>query len=113
MSLKKIIGWILLVGGMAIILYSLYTSYLLFTAARPAPVIFRMEVATSTSSNFLPTDLTEKRITKIDLQQLVNSFCLGGSQSKLLNLIAWSIFAGILIFGGSQISGLGIKLIKK
>jgi len=32
---------------------------------------------------------------------------------KLLNLISWSIFAGILIFAGSQISSLGIKLVKK
>ena len=31
---------------------------------------------------------------------------------KLLNLVAWSIFAGILFFGGGQISGLGIKLMK-
>ena len=31
---------------------------------------------------------------------------------KLLNLVAWSILAGILIFGGSQISNIGIKLIK-
>ncbi len=29
-----------------------------------------------------------------------------------LNLIAWSIFSAILIFGGAQISTLGIKLIK-
>jgi hypothetical protein len=31
---------------------------------------------------------------------------------KLLNLLSWSIFAGILIFAGAQIAGLGIKLIK-
>jgi hypothetical protein len=30
----------------------------------------------------------------------------------LFNLIAWSIFAGILIFSGAQIAGLGIKLLK-
>jgi len=32
---------------------------------------------------------------------------------KMLNLIVWSILAGLLIFGGAQISNLGIKLIKK
>jgi len=31
---------------------------------------------------------------------------------KILNLIVWSMLAGLLIFGGSQIAGLGIKLIK-
>jgi len=29
-----------------------------------------------------------------------------------LNLISWSIFAGILIFGGSGIAGIGVRLIK-
>jgi hypothetical protein len=32
--------------------------------------------------------------------------------TKMLNLIVWSILAGIFIFGGSQISSLGIKLLK-
>ena len=31
---------------------------------------------------------------------------------KILNLISWSILAGILIFGGGQIASLGIKIIK-
>jgi len=32
---------------------------------------------------------------------------------KLLNLLAWSMMAGILIFAGGKISSLGIGLIKK
>jgi len=32
---------------------------------------------------------------------------------RLLNLLSWSIFAGILIFAGAQISSIGVKLIKK
>jgi len=35
------------------------------------------------------------------------------SINQFFNLIVWSMLAFILIFGGSQISGLGIKLIKK
>jgi hypothetical protein len=34
------------------------------------------------------------------------------SLTKISNLIVWSILAWILIFGGSQISSLGIKLLK-
>jgi hypothetical protein len=33
--------------------------------------------------------------------------------ARLMNLAAWSILAFILVFGGSQISNLGIKLIKQ
>ncbi|MCK4860099.1 MAG: hypothetical protein KAS87_06040 [Candidatus Omnitrophica bacterium] len=32
--------------------------------------------------------------------------------ATLFNLIAWSIFAGIAIFGAGQLAGLGIRLIK-
>jgi len=31
---------------------------------------------------------------------------------RILNLTAWSIFAFILFFGGAQIAGLGIKLMR-
>ena len=34
-----------------------------------------------------------------------------GEINKLLDLISWSILAGILIFGGGQIASLGIRLI--
>jgi hypothetical protein len=32
---------------------------------------------------------------------------------KILNLFIWSMLAGIFIFGGTQVSSLGIKLIKE
>lgn len=34
-----------------------------------------------------------------------------GFLSTILNLVAWSIFVGILIFAGSHLAGLGIKLL--
>jgi hypothetical protein len=35
-----------------------------------------------------------------------------GAVSKVLNLLSWSLFAGILIIAGGVISGIGVKLVK-
>ena len=109
-TIKKILGLVLLFVGLAIIFYSLYSSYNIFTAKTEAPEIFMVE---------------EKEEVKVpgagdiqaQIQRMVGEQLKGmlpaGSIPRLLNLIAWSIFAGILIFGGAQISSIGIKLIKK
>jgi len=45
------------------------------------------------------------------IKEQVNDILPVGSVFKLLNLIAWSILAMILMFGGGQVAGIGIKLI--
>jgi len=117
MELKKIIGWILLVFGLIIIFWTLYSSCNIFTAKVSAPEIFKMEEEERIrpeESKVIPSSLEEpqeemERIIKEQIKNIIPS----GSLAKLLNLISWSIFAGILVFGGSRISGLGIRLIRK
>ena len=110
-KLQKFSGWILLLVGVGIILWSLYSSYNIFTAKTTAPEIFKM----AEKETVLPKKETQKLETQI--QEMIGEQLKGmlpvGSITTLLNLIAWSIFAGILIFGGAQIANLGIKLIKK
>jgi hypothetical protein len=116
---QKIFGYILLFLGVVIILYGLYASFNIFTGATPAPEIFSTPQET--------TSLNQEKITKLQTQdpQAQMEQMLGeqiGEQLKailppdflpcLLNLSVWSIFVGILIFGGAQISGIGIKLLK-
>ena len=114
MNFTKSVGWFLLFTGIMIILYSLYSSYLIFSNSKSIPEIFKNVSIGSTSHNkSIPTNLTKEEITRLALQKTLDNFFPAGSQSNLLNLIAWSIFAGILILGGSQISALGIKLIKR
>jgi len=107
--LKKILGWALLFLGLIVIFYSLYSSYNIFTAETEAPQIFTAEqeesVVPSTGGSL--QEQLEKTI-----QEQLRGVLPADSIFTLLNLVAWSIFAGILIFGGAQISGLGIKLIK-
>lgn len=109
---KKLTGWVLLLAGVAIILWGLYSSYNIFTAKVLAPEIFE--------SKKHSTVLEEDRTGGIDeqiIQEMIGEELKGifppDALSQLLNLVSWSIFAGILIFGGSQLAALGIKLIKK
>ncbi len=109
-TIKKILGLVLLFVGLAIIFYSLYSSYNIFTAKTEAPEIFMVEEKEEVKVT--GTGDIQAQIQRMIGEQL-KGMLPAGSIPRLLNLIAWSIFAGILIFGGAQISNLGIKLIKK
>jgi hypothetical protein len=110
-SLKQFSGWVLLLAGLAIILWTLYSSYNIFTAKTEAPEIFKATKKEAVSPKKGTQDL-QAQMEKMIEEQLKGILPVD-FLPRLLNLIAWSIFAGILIFGGTQIAGLGIKLIKK
>ena len=117
-SAAKIAGWILLVAGISLIGWTLLSSYNIFTAEAMAPQFF----SSSAESYGGPTEaLGEGGETPGQLQQTIQQMIgeqLKGifpvdSITKLLNLAVWSLLAFILIFGGTQISNIGINLIKK
>ena len=108
--IKKCFGLVLLFGGLLIIIYGVYSSYDIFTAKKDAPVIFeapeQLGVVPAGSALDLQAQLQKA------LGEQFKNILPADSITKLFNLISWSIFAGILILGGSQISSLGIKLLK-
>lgn len=110
MSINKIIGIVLLVAGLVVISFSLYQSYNIFTDKTPAPLIFKTSNITN-NNNAAGSDV-QKQIENT-VQQQINQILPSASITKILNLLCWSMFAMILIFGGSQISGLGIKMLNK
>ena len=112
-NFEKIIGWTLLFLGIVIIIYTLYFSFNIFTAKATPPEIFKVAQKQEPlpKKEVKPLDI-EAQMEKIIGEQL-KGMLPTDVLPKLLNLISWSIFAGILIFGGAQISNLGIKLIKK
>lgn len=108
-KLKKIFGWILLITGLLIIGWSLYSTYNIFTGKAPAPEVFVAPApATGLPNQGLGFQEEVKKMVEQEIKEMIPSEFL----SRLFNLISWSILAGILIFGGSKISGVGIKLIK-
>ena len=115
-SAAKIFGWVLLLAGLAIIGWTLYSSFNIFTGKAAIPEIFEIpkeEAKTPTAKG----QITGIEDIQAQMEKMLSEQLKGAIPTdtipKMLNLIVWSMLAGLLIFGGSQISGLGIKLIKK
>ena len=113
---RHIVGWILLIIGLVIISWTLVSSYNIFNAGIEPPEIFKIETEEISTSTKQASQLSyleiQQELEKMIGDQLGEVLPLD-FLPKTFNLIAWSILAFILIFGGAQISGLGIKLIKK
>jgi len=110
MKSSKIAGWILLTLGIVIILYSLGTSYNIFTGQKEIYVLFPMSENISSSVDESSSAVEQMQVVLGDqLTKMIPSNAI----PTFLNLTSWSILAGILVFGGAKISGLGIKLITK
>ena len=109
MIFNKVIGYILLALGLVIISFTLYESYGIFTDKVSVPLVFKTQTTTGKSGSVSSSDL-QKQLDEA-LKNQINSILPPETFSKILNLISWSILSGILIFGGSQIASLGIKMI--
>lgn len=112
MNLGRIFGWILILVGLAIIVAVLYFSYAVFTGKMQTPEVFKYDK--------IPAALTmppnqEDIQNSIDeaIQEQIRNIVPSEFIAQLFNLISWSIFAALLIFGGAKISSIGIKLSKK
>ncbi|MEA3293105.1 MAG: hypothetical protein U9P88_01380 [Patescibacteria group bacterium] len=112
-KIRNFFGWVLLLVGLSIIICSLYSSYNIFTAKTDPPKIFKM-TDSSEINNETQKTITNKEDEQMKemMRQQIKEFIPPSSIPKSLNLIAWSVFVGILILGGGKISFLGIKLIK-
>lgn len=115
MGYKKIIGWTLFIIGLGIILWPLYHSYNIFTAKISAPEIFKIKeeenkIQKAGIRNISPEEfqIEIQRIIEEQIKEMIPAEFV----TKLLNLISWSVFTGILIFGGGKVSAIGIRLIR-
>lgn len=104
----KILGWVLLLAGVLIIVWTLYSSYNIFTGEAVIPEIFEIG---EEKAGPLAEDLQAQMEEMIGEQ--LKGLIPADTIPKMLNLGVWAMLAGILIFGGAQLSNLGIKLIKK
>jgi len=110
MTTERIIAFILLLLGVVIILYSLYASYGIFTGAQDPPEIYK--APTEQRSAGAGSEELEVQVQEL-LQEQLKGILPEDALPKTFNLFAWSILAGILIFGGGQVAGLGVKLLRK
>ena len=110
----KVFGWLLLLIGLIIIGWTLVSSYNIINLKTEVPEIFKIEAEQSDQSGktlSLTQAQLQQELEKMIADQLTD-FLPPDFLARTFNLIAWSIIAFILIFGGAQISGLGIKMIK-
>jgi hypothetical protein len=107
MSIQKILGFALVLGGIGIILYSLYASFTFFTGSATPPEIFSLGESGSGAGGQEGGDAISQL-----LEEQLKGLLPAGFVPQMLNLTVWSIFAGLLMLGGGQIAGLGIKLLK-
>lgn len=110
MNFNKIIGYLLLVAGLSIIGLTIFYSYNIFTGKYSPPLLFKSGFVLPPSSGIGSLNM-EEQIGK-EISKQVSQAIPADTLPKILNLISWSIFAGVLIFGGGQIGSLGIKMIR-
>jgi len=106
---NKILGYLLILIGLAIIFTTLFGSYKVFTGGLPLPEIFKVAEKNGSPSGNQKQDLQAQM--EQTIREQIGNILPVDSLTKLLNLISFSILAGILIFGGGQVAGIGIKLI--
>jgi len=112
--MKKIFGWILLVIGVLIIVWGIWTSFQIFTAQKPVYEIFEVPTA---QESFLGKEKggigaeVQEQMQQVIKEQFKEMFP-PEFLVKILNLSAWWIFMMILILGGGKLAVLGITLLK-
>jgi hypothetical protein len=109
MNYSRIIGWILLIAGVFLIGWTLWSSYGIFTAKADLPEFFEMQEEAAVKEGSLTAEAQIEEMVREQLEGILPANAI----TRLLNLTVWSLLAFILIMGGSQVSGLGIRLIKK
>jgi len=107
MGIKKIAGLVLLLLGIILICWTLYSSYNVFTGRSEAAEVFSVPVE---EASVLPEEMTEEQILEEQMRMALPIDA--GALPRMLNLLAWGVLAFILIFGGGQIAGIGIKLMR-
>lgn len=99
-------GLIVLILGIAIIMATLFFSFLIFTARMETPSYF----STINDNSIEPTQNGESE-NQIIADQIL-AVLPENTVPKLLNLSVWLMLAFILIFGGSRIAGIGVKMMQ-
>lgn len=116
MKSKKTIGWSLIILGLLLIAWTLFSTFNIFTGKKSAPEIFKLSALSSEEKEIMkPANLSQEELQK-EMEKMI------GDQIgeiipqeviyKIMNLISWSVFATVLFLGGGKLSTIGIAMIK-
>ncbi len=115
-NINKIAGIVLLSVGLALILGSVFYSFQVFTGKVQAPEALKVEQKVSVQFQPGGSGSGDDADIRRALQEIVDQNIKGMIPAELVlnsfNLIAFSVFVTILIFAGTQIAGLGARLMR-
>ena len=113
MNINKIIGFVLLALGLLVIAGSLFFSWQIFTGVTPAPELFLTPQEKTADSSLSVGSFEDLQNQLPDLlNQQLKGMLPVDIIPQVLNLAVWSMFAGLLLLGGSLVAGIGVKLLK-
>lgn len=110
-SFTKTSGWLLLFSGLLLIALTLWHSYNIFSSKAEVPAFFQAPQEIKNASTTTAGQDIQALLQKT-MQDQIKGLLPLDFITKSLNLVVWSVSAFILMYGGSKISELGIKLIK-
>ena len=106
METNKIIGYVLLLVGVLLIALPLWQTYNIFTGRSLPAQVFQKPIALKINNNVGTFDIqgqVQNALIKIIPIDFIDN---------TLNLTTWLFLMWILIYGGSKIAEIGVKLIK-
>lgn len=109
----KITGYLLLFTGLAIIIFSVYSTYNIFVGKVVPPDLFSLVQKDTTLEEETKENLKLEEQVENILTEKIREIFPTEFLVRLLNLGSWTLLASILIFAGNQIAGLGIKLLRQ
>ena len=110
-------GWILLAAGLAVIGWTMNTSYRYFTAKADFPPVFNFgeNSGTAKSQSLDAANLNIEAQMQLAMsqatQEAVANLLPAREIAKLLNVIVWSMFAAFMVYAGFKIAEIGVKII--
>lgn len=109
--INKILGFGLLLGGVALIIWGVQASFGIFLHNQSPPEIFEVEInGVEQEAVNQEEDVLVDPIDAI-IQDLMADMVPTGAVQKMLNLMIWGLFMAILFIGGSKLATIGVQLI--
>jgi len=112
LNIEKLFGWLFLFLGVLTIYWGLYYSFNMLTGKGEVPGVFKVKEEEVLLIPREKPNSPEDQLRQImgeQLKELIPSDFL----IQFSNITIWLIFMSVLVFAGAQVSGIGIKMIKK
>ncbi len=112
-TIKQVLGWILIILGLFIVFWDILFSYYFFTAQKEFPQIFTSQQTVSVSdANSSQTLSAQDQVGQIIREQM-KALIPENSVTQLLNMSSWIIFASFMLWAGGKIVGIGNDFLKE